>query len=900
MKKLLLSFSLIAALLSPFALNAQLSVAAMSTHPNWNADSLVRNVLLGQGVEIYNVKLNNSTGVISSQNGVGTFSTGNTPTNLGISSGLVLSCSPISYLTSEGSTAEANNSSLSGDADLSTITSGSINNCMVLEFDFIPRSDSINFEYVFASKEYYGFECTNFNDVFAFYLTGVNPDGGMYTKKNIARVPNTEIPITISTVHGRHDVAHNPAAGCDTSNSQYFVNNQSHTHLKNMNGFTTVLRAEARVVPCQFYHLKMAIANVSDNAYPSCVFLKANSLSSNAMSFAFTNEANQQNADHLYEGCVATVHLSRPTPKSQATTVNVSYSGTANNGVDFTMVNPIIAFPAGETEIDLTLEPYMDGIAEGIETAIFKFSPSDGCHNSDSVQFNIIDTDPIQVFINHDSITSATTSVQLRDSIVGGMPNRNVSWRKLNDSGQPRTGDAIIVNTMPDSYWIVEVQDFCGNIALDTILVGRRANFTYILRDTFGTTPYLSRLIIHDTIICDQEPLSLFSHGADSCVWYTNFDSNPFELRDSIVTVFPHQRTKYYLRSFLRWNNQWWEDLDSVIVDVVPLPEMHLAASRERICIGSSVTLTASGSANYSWDGGQNFVTNNSMNVSPDTTTVFVVYGLTNGAECYGHDSVTIVVDTMPVIYLDEGTGVCGGEDAELNVRTVAENFSWTANPPDPTLGGQEFSSHIMVNPSSTTVYTVTASTGVCFTSSSTTVAVEPLPIAIAEVNPITVSLGNMEATFIDLSKNASSRIWEFPYGEEKYTKKATYTLPDDVDSINVRLWAFNPYKCFDTTTITVYVDHTTLWAPNAFTPEESTNQTFDVKTNDIQRYHILIYDRRGQLVFESYDPEKPWNGNAQNGKKCPQGVYSYIISCHKITHPYDQIVQRGTVLLIR
>ena len=249
MKKLLLSFSLIAALLSPFALNAQLSVAAMSTHPNWNADSLVRNVLLGQGVEIYNVKLNNSTGVISSQNGVGTFSTGNTPTNLGISSGLVLSCSPISYLTSEGSTAEANNSSLSGDADLSTITSGSINNCMVLEFDFIPRSDSINFEYVFASKEYYGFECTNFNDVFAFYLTGVNPDGGMYTKKNIARVPNTEIPITISTVHGRHDVAHNPAAGCDTSNSQYFVNNQSHTHLKNMNGFTTVLRAEASVVP---------------------------------------------------------------------------------------------------------------------------------------------------------------------------------------------------------------------------------------------------------------------------------------------------------------------------------------------------------------------------------------------------------------------------------------------------------------------------------------------------------------------------------------------------------------------------------------------------------------------------------------------------------------------------
>ena len=118
--------------------------------------------------------------------------------------------------------------------------------------------------------------------------------------------------------------------------------------------------------------------------------------------------------------------------------------------------------------------------------------------------------------------------------------------------------------------------------------------------------------------------------------------------------------------------------------------------------------------------------------------------------------------------------------------------------------------------------------------------------------------------------------------------------------AVNVMLWAYNPYMCFDTTTITVYVDHTTLWIPNAFTPEESTNNTFLVKMNDIQRYHIFIYDRRGQLVFESYDPEQAWDGKAQNGEKCPQGVYTYLISCHKITYPFDQIVRKGTVVLIR
>ena len=898
MKKLLIP--LFIAILIPFASKAQLNISSLTTQPTWNADSLVRNVMLGQGVEISNVVLNNSSGIIGGQTGVGTFTTGPIATNLGIESGLILSASPVSYITNANSSSSANNSTLSGDADLAAIAGSgySINNCMVLEFDFVPKADSVRFRYIFASEEYYGYECSQFNDVFAFFLSGVNPSGGMYTKKNIARVPNTETPITINTVNGGEP--HGTNTPCILTNTQYFVDNRSQTNVKHMDGFTTVLTAEARVVPCQTYHLKMAIANVSDNALPSAVFLEANSLSSNAISFQFTNDANPDHSDNLYEGCVATVKLTRQTPKYQATTVNVNYSGTATNGVDFTMINPVIAFPAGETEIDLTIDPYMDGETEGVETAMLTFSPSDGCPNSDTVQFFILDTDPLQAFITHDSISTYDVYVTLRDSIVGGMPNRNITWRKLGPDSQIRRGDSIMVTTSPDSYWVLEVQDSCNNISLDTVLVGRRSSFAYILCDTFKITSPLSRLIIRDTTICDEEPLSLFIHGADSCVWFSSLDANYFEMRDTIVTVYPHQRTKYYVRSYMRWNDQWWEDLDSILVEVVPLPEMHLSASLERICQGASVTLTASGSANYSWDGGENFVTNNSNTVTPDTTTLYTVFGLTNGAECYGRDSILIIVDTMPVIYLDEGTGVCGGEAAELNVQTVAENFFWSANPPDPTLGGQEYSTHIMVNPASTTVYTVTASTGVCATASSTTVAVEPLPVAIGEVRPLTVSLGSMEATFVDLSKNSTTRIWEFPYGEERHRKSETYVVPDDVDSINVRLWAFNPYKCFDTTTITVYVDHTTLWAPNAFTPEESTNQTFDVKTNDIQRYHILIYDRRGQLVFESYNPDNSWNGIAQNGEKCPQGVYSYIISCHKITHPYDQIVQRGTVLLIR
>lgn len=904
MKKIHLSLALIAIcmMLAPSAAKAQMVVTTGNQHTGWTPDSLVRNVLLGGGVEIDSVRFNGSLTSINC-NGVATFVASGAVNNLGLTEGIILSVCDAHLLQGTSSASGTHNcTSITNDAQLwgvvnsSGTTNYAANNCSILEFDFIPKSDSIRFRYVFASDEYTQFECQSFNDAFGFFLSGVNPTGGVYTNKNIALLPDGITPVTINNVNG--GVSHG-SEPCILTNTQYYVNNTSYNIVKGMRGFTTVLTAEARVVPCQRYHLKMGVANASDESYPSAVFLEANSLSSNAIEFEFTNAANEDAPSDLYEGCVATVRLSRPQARYDATTVNVNYYGTASNGVDFSMVNPVVAFPAGDNEILLTINPYMDGVPEGVETANFVFSPSDGCPNTDTVSFNIIDTDPLQVTITHDTITSGTSNIMLHAQITGGMPNRTVTWRKLNDPSFSRTGDSILVTTAPETTWIVDVEDFCGNIALDTLLVGRRTNFNYILRDTFGTAR-LGVLILSDTIICDQEPLTLYAHGADSCVWYSDLDHNLFEMRDSIVTVYPHQRTKYYCRSYLWWNNQWWEDLDSMRVEVVPLPSVMLASSTDRICQGNSATLMASGAAQYSWDGGQTFGTNSTFNVHPDSTTVFYLLGLTNGADCYGRDSITIIVDTMPIINISDPTGVCGGEMAELVVQTVADNFSWSASPNDPTLGGQELNSHIMVLPTSTTVYTVTASTGVCVTSANTTVHVEPMPIAIGEVDPLTVSLGNMEATFIDLSQNATTRIWDLPYGETSTEERVSYMVPGDVDSVSVRLWAYNPYQCFDTTTVTVYVDHTTIWTPNAFTPEESTNRTFDVKINDVQRYHILIYDRRGQLVFESYDPNNPWNGIAQNGKKCPQGVYTFIISCHKITSPFDQIVQRGTVLLIR
>ncbi len=880
-------------ILFPFVASAQLTVTPGNALPaNWNADSLVRNVLLGEGVTIANVTFNGSSALLNCNN-IGMFSTGSTATNLGISSGIILATGGVSGAVgpnSSGSNSETSTCTHYSNSALADIALGNLNDCMVLEFDFVPLSDSIKFNFVFASEEYPEFANSNYNDAFGFFLSGINPRGGMYNGKNLAMLPDSVTTITINNINA-------------TDNPSYYVSNTQNS--VQYDAFTTVLTAQAKVVPCSPYHLVITIADVGDASYDSGVFLEAGSLRSNPILFDFLNTANPDSASNVYEGCCVSIEMNREYALPVPTQINMAFEGTSTNGADFTILNPYIHFPADSTHIRLTICPEMDGIPEGIENFKIVMSPANGCTRSDSVEFSIIDTDPIELTVSRDSITSTSIRCKLYSEVEGGMPHHTVVWKRATNAQQTYTGDTIQLTMLTDTAtYIVDVNDSCYSY-------DRKYIFVPIVRNPAR--------FINDTTICQGEPLSLIgtfprhelgdtsslgSDGVyiirDSCVMYAN--GMPFSFGPDTVIVTPDTTTIYLMRSYLYKYGQWWEDLDSVRVVVIPAPQVHASSSADRICKGASITISATGTPTFSWDGGENYVAATSHTYQPDTTTNFIIYGKTNGAECFGRDTVHVIVDTMPVINFDPDNtqGVCDGGEAHISVSLGAERFNWSSSPHDPSLGGQEANTTLTVTPTATTIYTIDASTGVCNTNKSHTVHVEPNPIAIGEVSPQTVSLGNMEATFTDVSLHSTTRRWELPDGNISEEQQAMVIVPGDVDSLNVRLWAYNPYMCFDTVTLTVFVDHTTLWAPNAFTPEESTNNTFAVKMNDVMRYHIFIYNREGMLVFESYNPEEEWDGRAQNGEKCPQGAYVYLISCHRITAPYDQIIQKGTVLLIR
>ncbi|MCX6256989.1 MAG: choice-of-anchor L domain-containing protein [Bacteroidia bacterium] len=154
-----------------------------------------------------------------------------------------------------------------GDVNLNTLTGQTTYDASVVQFDFVPKTNTIQFRFVFASDEY-PTVYSAYNDVFACFLTGQNPVGGNYASQNIALVPGTSTYISVCTINPDTNAIYYHSNGNGTS-----PNNEAIEY----DGFTTVLIATANVVPNQTYHMKLAIADGGDNTTDTGVFLEAGS-----------------------------------------------------------------------------------------------------------------------------------------------------------------------------------------------------------------------------------------------------------------------------------------------------------------------------------------------------------------------------------------------------------------------------------------------------------------------------------------------------------------------------------------------------------------------------------------------------------------------------------------------
>jgi len=278
MKKILLSLILLASI-AGFS-------QAISVNPNSHTPAqLVNNVLVNNAclVQITNPTVKTGT-TFGSTNGVAYYQNTNPAFNVTQSGVLlttgqaVLSPGPNNSVLNGGNTS----TTWGGDAGLeAALASAGIvmqsKNATVLEFDFVPNTPNFGFDFLFASDEYGEFQCTS-NDAFVVLLTNVATG----ITQNVAVIPSTNTPITVSTIR---NILYNSA--CPSANASFFgslnVGSAAATSPTNYNGQTLLMQASATIVPNQQYHIRFVIADDggadgTDGDYDSAVFIPAGSL----------------------------------------------------------------------------------------------------------------------------------------------------------------------------------------------------------------------------------------------------------------------------------------------------------------------------------------------------------------------------------------------------------------------------------------------------------------------------------------------------------------------------------------------------------------------------------------------------------------------------------------------
>ena len=444
MKKIFTSFAL--SILS-FAVVGQLH-----TSGGMSASQLVQNVLLGNGVQVSNVQYYGSTQAI------GTFNATNA--SIGIDEGIIMTTGKIGpgpsgpYGPNNKPDAGMDNNA-GGYAPLSNLVGTSTYNAAILEFDFIPLSDSVKFKYVFASEEYPEYVGTQFNDVFAFFISGPGIPGGT---QNMALIPNSNNPVTINNVNHLLNTAYYQSNG-DGSQSPY----NNNPYYVQYDGFTKPMEAVAKVQCGETYHLVIAIADVADAIYDSGIFLEKNSLESNQpvkVSYKLTSDP-YGDGQTMAQGCTsAIVTITRSGPKvAQPLTIPITVLGSALQGIDYSSIPSSIHFNAGQTTISFTIDALNNASLTQLVNLILQFEIEDPCGNEEyqSIELFIMPTEPVDITLDDQDMFCPGDDVVLVPEASGGGGNYTYLW----STGE--TTPTITVSPLTTQTYSVSVTDDCLN-----------------------------------------------------------------------------------------------------------------------------------------------------------------------------------------------------------------------------------------------------------------------------------------------------------------------------------------------------------------------------------------------------------------------------------------------------
>ena len=396
---------------------------------------------------------------------------------------------------------------------------------------------------------------------------------------------------------------------------------------------------------------------------------------------------------------------------------------------------------------------------------------------------------------------------------------------------------------------------------------------------TVNPIPLIS---VSSTQICENETASL--------VATTNLTGGLFNWSGSsettgVLNVKPNQSTNYTVSYSLNGCKS-----QDAIAYVVVKPKPSVSVNSEEICMGDSVKLIAIPSIS-----GGSFLwlttgeSSNTIVVSPVKSSNYLLVYTLDG--CSSNQAISnISIKPIPNVsfLVDKNFGCAPLSVAFTSEKSNQTSYNWYIN--GDLVGVNDELTYVLANAGCYDIG-LRASANGCSkdTTIQNLICVENPPIASFKTNPIVFRNTVETIVFDNNSMDACEYNWNFGDGTSSTEKSPTHVFYNTENGYTVELEAISMAGCSSLISVFIpYEVENEIYIPNSFTPnDDQSNEDFlPIFSNPetIVEYRFEIYNRWGELIFETNEFDVGWSGSMKDTNQASaDGIYTYVITIRDV-----------------
>ena len=391
-------------------------------------------------------------------------------------------------------------------------------------------------------------------------------------------------------------------------------------------------------------------------------------------------------------------------------------------------------------------------------------------------------------------------------------------------------------------------------------VIGTNANNCKNLVTSTVTVNPFPIINVNSANICVGGTATLTASGASTYTWNTNATSPSISPSPIVTTIYTVTGTDIHA----------CKNSATSTITINPLPIVSVNSTT--ICLGNAANLIANGANTYTWSTGSTSAT---ITPSPTVVTIYTVTG-TDIHACKNVATCTVNIKPLPIV-TPSVSAVCIGQTIHLAANNVTGSiYSWSGPGYISSLQNPTIANATIVNSG---IYTLTISSGVCSASNTVNVIVDVMP-TIANAGLDTISYNSS----ISMSGNVplvGTGTWSVITGGGNIlnNNQANTQVTNLQNGQNILQWTISNGACpasYDDVIIIIK----NLIVPNGFSPNgDGVNDNFEI--NGLEEYSLVkinVFNRWGNLVYDSDDYKNNWNGKNMSGEDLSDDTYFFTL----------------------